>query len=367
MEQQRLQSLDALRGFDMLFIMGGSSFFVALSKFLPASIGEAIASQMEHTAWSGFTFYDMIFPLFLFIAGISFPYSLSNQQAKGIPRKTIYLRILKRGFILVLLGIVYNGALQLAIGEIRFASVLARIGIAWMVAALIFMDVNRLGRGFICAFILIGYWLLLAFVPSPEAGGADPFSMEGSIVGYIDRIVVPGRLHLTIHDPEGFMSTFPAIVSAMLGMFAGELVKSSAEKLTPMKKVGWLLLAGFFLCIAGKAWDVVFPINKNLWTSSFTCYVGVLSMILFAVFYMIIDVWKYRKWTLFFTVIGLNSITIYLAQRIINFDGISKFFLGGIIKFLPENLAFLVSSIGYIAVCWGFLYFLYKKKIFLKV
>ena len=116
MEQQRLQSLDALRGFDMLFIMGGSSFFVALSKFLPASIGEAIARQMEHTAWSGFTFYDMIFPLFLFIAGISFPYSLSNQQAKGIPRKTIYLRILKRGFILVLLGIVYNGALQLAIG-----------------------------------------------------------------------------------------------------------------------------------------------------------------------------------------------------------------------------------------------------------
>lgn len=367
MQQQRLQSLDALRGFDMLFIMGGSTLFIALNQCFPTSVGGAIAEQMEHTKWSGFTLYDMVFPLFLFIAGISFPFSLSNQVDKGIPRKSIYSRIIKRGLTLVLLGIIYNGALQLDFGHIRFASVLARIGIAWMIASLIFMNTSRIGRGIICVAILVGYWLLLAFVPSPEANGADPFSMEGSIVGYIDRIVVPGRLHLTIHDPEGFVSTFPAIVTALLGMFTGELIKSDSKSLTPLKKVAWLLLFGMILCIIGKAWNVIFPINKNLWTSSFTCFVGGLSMLLFAVFYLVIDVWKWKKWTLFFTVIGMNSITIYLAQEIVNFQGIANFFVGGIAKYVPKNTVDLVSVIGYIGACWIFLYFLYKKKIFLKV
>lgn len=367
MQQQRLQSLDALRGFDMLFIMGGSTLFIALNQCFPTSFGTAFAEQMEHTKWSGFTFYDMVFPLFLFIAGISFPFSLKSQIEKGIPRKSIYTNIVRRGLTLVLLGIIYNGALQLDFGNIRFASVLARIGLAWMIASLIFMNTKRISRGVICVAILVGYWILLAFVPSPEANGADRFSMEGSIVGYIDRLIVPGKLHLTIHDPEGLASLFPAIVTALLGMFTGELIKSKSKNLTPYKKVGSLVIFGLALCIIGQAWNVVFPINKNLWTSSFTCYVGGLSMLLFAAFYLVIDVWEFRKWTLFFTVIGMNSITIYLAQEIINFQGIANFLLGGIVKLIPENAANLISCIGYIAVCWAFLYFLYKKKIFLKV
>lgn len=366
-QPQRLQSLDALRGFDMLFIMGGGSLFVALATLFPTPFFQAIAEQMEHVEWNGFHVEDMIFPLFLFIAGISFPFSLAKQRSKGMTDGAIYGKIVRRGLTLVLLGFIYNGLLNFDFEHQRYASVLGRIGLAWMFSALIFVNTRTVTRVWIAGCILIGYWLLLAFVPAPDGNGAGAFTMEGCLVGYVDRMILPGRLHLTIHDPEGLLSTIPAIATALLGMFTGEFIKLQKKKFTDTKKVLYLLVGGCVLIAVGLIWGLFFPINKNLWTSSFVCFVGGLSMILFAVFYYIIDVRNCRSWTLFFTVIGMNSITIYLAQRFIRFSYTSEAIFGGLANLMPEAAQPLVSAIAYIAVCWGFLYFLYRQRIFLKV
>ena len=364
----RLQSLDALRGFDMLFIMGGGTLLVALATLFPIPFFEAIAEQTHHVDWNGCHMEDMIFPTFLFIAGISFPFSLEKQRMSGKDEGAILRKIIRRGLTLVLLGVVYNGLLNFDFSTQRYASVLGRIGLAWMCAALLFVYVKTKSRAWIAAAILVGYWLLLRFVPAPDAAaGVDSLSMEGCLVGYVDRLLLPGRLHLTIHDPEGLLSMLPAVVTAMLGMFTGEFIKLRKEGLTETRKVLYLLAAGLGLIAIGLIWNLFFPINKQIWSSSFVCFVGGVSTLLFALFYYVIDVKNHRGWTLFFRVIGMNSITIYLAQRFIRFSYTNEALFGGLAKLMPESAQPLVLAIGYIAVCWAFLYFLYRQKIFLKV
>lgn len=365
---KRLLSLDALRGFDMFFIMGGSSLFIGLSMLFPCGLTEAVAGQMTHKQWDGFAFYDMIFPLFLFIAGVSFPFSYAKSVGKGIGNKSMHMKILRRGITLVLLGVVYNGLLQFDFANLRIASVLGRIGLAWMIAALLYVNVAFKARVGIAVFILLGYWALIALVPAPDVAGAQPFSFEGNLVGYIDRILLPGRLHEGHFDPEGILSTIPAVVTAMLGMMAGDTVKKVSDGgRTGQRAVLILICAGAALVLAGLLWNTVYPINKKLWSGSYVCFVGGFSFLLFALFYYVIDVKGWRKWTFFFRVIGLNSITIYMAQAIINFKYTAGFFGNGVLSLLPENAAAFTGAVFYIAVCWLFLYFLYRKDIFLKV
>jgi predicted acyltransferase len=203
--------------------------------------------------------------------------------------------------------------------------------------------------------------------PAHDLGATDIYSQEGNLTSHIDRLLMPGRLYLGNHDPEGLFSTIPAIGTALLGMFTGEFMLSKYLADKPMKKVLYLFLAAVALMIIGRVWNLTFPINKNLWTSSFVCYVGGLSLLLFTIFYLIIDVWQYRKWAFFFVVIGLNPITIYLTERIVNFRSATKFFFGGLETMMPEAWRPLIEGIGITAIAWVFLYILYKKKIFLKV
>jgi len=360
----RLMSLDALRGFDMLFIMGLAGWIVSVCDFFPDSaIMQWLSGQMEHVKWNGLTHHDTIFPLFLFVAGISFPFSFAKQRASGKSMQSIYCKIIKRGLVLVLLGFVYNGIFKLDFENMRYASVLGRIGLAWMFAALLFVSFKTKINIVISIVILVGYWLLLWLVP----GTTDPFSLENNLVGKIDMVILPGRLHEGFFDPEGLFSTLPAIITAILGMFTGQFVQLSEEQYSGRKKVVYMLIAATALILIGWLWGYAFPINKKLWTSSFVCVVAGYSLLMFALFYYIIDVKGYSKWSFFFRIVGLNSITIYLAQRIVNFGQISDFFLGGIASRCSESLAVFVNATGYIAVCWLFLYFLYKKKIFLKV
>lgn len=364
---QRLQSLDTLRGLDMFFIMGGASFFVALATLFPNGFFEAIAGQMHHVEWNGLTQHDTIFPLFLFIAGISFPFSLEKQRMQGKTNADIYKKIIRRGLTLVLFGAIYNGLLNFDFANQRYASVLARIGLAWMFGALIFVNTRTITRVYITAVILIGYWLLLTFFPAPDGNGAGAFTMEGSLVGYIDRMFLPGRLNNGIHDPEGILSTLPAIGTALLGMFTGEFIKLQKAGLSETQKVVYLAVSGCALLIVGFLWSFFFPVIKHLWTSSFVCVVGGISVLAFALFYYIVDVRECRGWTLFFRVIGMNSITIYMAQSFVNFTFTSNKLFGGLTGLMPESAQPLVGAAGYIAVCWGFLYFLYRQRIFLKV
>jgi predicted acyltransferase len=364
---KRLYSLDALRGFDMFWIMGGEGIFIALASLTGWPVFKWCAEQLDHVPWHGFVFYDMIFPLFLFIAGISFPFSLSKRIERNDSRASIYKHIIFRGLILVFLGILYNNAVRFNLAELRYGSVLGRIGLAWMFAALIFMNTKLNTRIIWCASLLIGYWVLLLLFPAHDLGSTDIFSREGNFASYIDRLLMPGKLYLGNHDPEGILSTMPAIGTALLGMFTGEFLLSGYLKDKPLRKVLYLFGAAVVLMIIGKLWNLVFPINKNLWTSSFVCWVGGLSLLLFAIFYLIIDIWGYRKWAFFFVVIGMNPITIYLTERIVNFRSASNFFFGGFASLLPETWTPFVNAVGVTAIAWVFLYILYKKKIFLKV
>jgi len=381
---KRLQSLDALRGFDMFWIAGGGGIFAGLATLTGWAPLVWWETQLHHVAWHGFTFEDMIFPLFLFIAGISFPFSMAKRLENGASSKSIYQQIVRRGLLLVLLGLIYNSLLSFSFVQVgsdsetgilsfdwskmRFASVLGRIGLAWMFAALIFKTTSKRNiRIAWCAGLLIFYWLLLALVPAFDNPGADRFSMEGNFTSYFDRMFLPGRMYKGIHDPEGWLGIIPATATALLGMFTGWFVMWRKDGLTELRRTAYMAIAGVVLAGLGLLWDVVFPINKNLWTSSFVCYVGGLSLLLFTLFYLIIDVWGYRKWAFFFTVIGMNSITVYMAQRMIGFSYTSDFLFKGVISWFPETWAPFLTSCGFVAVVWTFLYFLYKQKIFLKV
>ena len=364
----RLMSIDALRGFDMLFIMGGAALLVALAEWFPCSFTQAIAEQMEHVEWHGLRHHDTIFPLFLFIAGISFPFSLAKQRKKGKSEWAIHKKVIVRGLMLVFLGVVYNGLLDFNFENLRYASVLGRIGLAWMFAALIYIHTGWKTRVGITAVLLVGYWLVAGFIPAPDGGGEDIFSAQGSFIGYVDRILLPGRIYYGNIDPEGILGVIPAIGTALLGMFTGEWVKKRGkEQGSGGKTVLWMIVAGIVLLAVGLLWNEVFPINKKMWTSSFVLVVGAYSVLMFALFYYIIDVLNWRKWTLFFTVIGMNSITIYLAQRFIKFSYTSEKLFSGLVKLMPENSQAFFTQVAYIAVCWLFLYFLYRKRVFLKV
>jgi predicted acyltransferase len=364
---KRLYSLDALRGFDMFWIMGGEAIFVGLASLTGWPVFKWWAGQCEHVPWHGFHFYDMIFPLFLFIAGISFPFSLAKRDAMNASRSSIYKHVISRGLILVLLGIIYNNGINFDFAHLRYGSVLGRIGLAWMFASLIFMNTKLNYRIIWFCVILIGYWLLMLLFPAHDLGSTDIFSQEGNLTSHIDRLLMPGRLYRGNHDPEGLFSTIPAIGTALLGMFTGEFLQSKYLSDKPLRKVLYLFLAAISLMAIGKIWNIVFPINKNLWTSSFVCFVGGLSLLLFSVFYLVIDVLDYKKWAFFFVVIGMNPITIYLTERIVNFRAATKFFFGGFSSLMPAAWTPFIEGLGITAVAWVFLYILYKKKIFLKI
>jgi predicted acyltransferase len=363
----RLHSLDALRGFDMFWIMGGEGIFIAMASLTGWPFLQWWASQLHHVPWNGFHFYDMIFPLFLFIAGISFPFSLARRYHGLENRKALYIHVIKRGLILVLLGIIYNNAIRFDFANLRYGSVLGRIGLAWMFAALIYMNTNLKFRLIWLWGILIFYWLLLFFFPAHDLGATNPFSMEGNLSGYIDRLLLPGSFCCyKFGDSEGLLSAIPAISTALLGMLTGQFVMSQFPD-KPYRKVLYMAFTAIGLILLGSIWNIAFPINKYLWSSSFVCFVGGLSLLLFTLFYLVIDIWKFKKWTLFFVVIGMNSITIYLADRMIDFHSTAKFIFDGFIVLFPAGWAELLGAAATFSTAWVFLYFLYKKKIFLKV
>ncbi|WP_266367040.1 acyltransferase family protein [Tellurirhabdus rosea] len=365
---KRLLSLDTLRGFDMFWIIGGEEIFHALAKTTGWAAALFLADQFTHPDWHGFRAYDLIFPLFIFMAGVSTPFSLGSRLEKGASRSELVRKIISRGLLLVLLGIVYNnGLLVKSLAETRFPSVLGRIGLAGMLAQLIYVYSGRRTQYGWFAGILLAYWAVLMLVPVPGCG-AGLLTMECNPASYLDRQLLPGHLHKVIHDPEGILSTLPAVCNALLGIFAGNLLRTNGHLLTQNGKVLRLVVAGLGCLLAGWLWNFVFPVNKNLWTSSFVLVTGGLSLLLLALFYWIIDVKGFTRWTLLFTVIGMNSILIYLAGEVIDFEYSARFFFGGLLHLSDSRAVQEVGmTIGLLAVEWAFLYVLYKKKVFLRV
>jgi len=361
----RLYSLDALRGFDMFWIMGAEEIFSKLAETTHLPIFEGIANQLTHPAWNGFHLYDLIFPLFLFMAGVSTPFSVGRDLEKGKSRNQLLLRVIKRGIILVLLGIVYNNGLNIKpIAEIRFASVLGRIGLAYMFANIIFLYASEKMQIFFFWFFIIGYWLLLKFTAAPGFHPGD-LTMQGNFASYMDRCFLPGRLYLGIHDPEGLFSTIPAISTGLLGILTGSMLKKTG--LSQTKKVLRMVVIGVIFLVLAQIWNLDFPINKNLWASSFVLNVGGLSLLLMALFYYVIDVLGHQKWAFFFKVIGMNSILIYISGQFIKWEYTTEGFFNWLFQLVGNPYNVVVGAVCYLMIKWLFLYFMYKKKVFLRV
>jgi predicted acyltransferase len=297
---------------------------------------------------------------------VATPYSVGRELEKGKTKQQVLWRVVKRGLILVILGIIYNNGLVIEpISKMRFASVLGRIGLAYMFANIIYIYSKNYRTQIIWFFgILIGYWLIFKFTSAPGFPHGD-LTIEGNFASYVDRLYLPGKLYRVIHDPEGIMSTIPAIATGLLGILTGQLLKNG--RMSKEKKAGWMALTGVILIVVALIWNFDFPINKNLWTSSFVLNVGGISLLLLSLFYYIIDVLGYKKWAFFFKVIGMNSILIYMSGRFLNWEYSTNAFFGWLGQLVGNPFNVVIMAICLVLVKWVFLYFLYKKKVFLRV
>ena len=362
---QRLLSIDALRGFDMLLISGGGTFLVLLENKTGLAWVDWIADQLKHPTWNGFTFYDFIFPLFLFIAGVSMAFSLNKGIEMGLSKAELYKKAFWRMLILVILGIIDKNqpVTFFEPSQIRVASVLGRIGLAGFFASLLYLNFSRLHRIFWVAGILLLYYAALFLIPVPGYGAGN-LTMEGNLVGWIDRNFLPGRLLQKIYDENGLITQLPALCLTVMGSIAGDILRSDRKE---SKKLQILLLAGIAGIGIGLFWGLHFPINKHLWSSSFILLTAGMAFLILSLFYYVIDVLKFQSWTFFFQVIGMNSLTIYLAYHFIDFEHTSHALFAGLYAPVPEQFHDALEALGALVLVWSMMYFLYRKKIFIKI
>jgi predicted acyltransferase len=393
----RLASLDALRGFDMMWILGGDSLAYALNKTGSVGITRLIGEQLEHVEWAGFHFYDLIFPLFVFIVGVSLVFSLDRIiQQHG--RAEALRRIFKRSILLFAVALFYSGGFTTLWPDIRLLGVLNRIALCYFFASLIYWSVPMRGMVAICSGLLFGYWALMSFVPFPDT---RPVNATGELVSqqmtatnvaqlnfastnrlrevfepglnlanYVDSKYLPGKKWDKTWDPEGLLSTLPAIATCLLGVFAGLFLKNS--RCSDRGKVAWLIGAGAMAVIAGFAWSAQFPVVKKIWTSSFVLVAGGYSAILLGGFYYVIDVLKFQTWCQPFIWIGMNPITLYLTENIVSFRRVATRFLGGDVKAffdsaITPGFGDLMLSLGEIGLAILLAWWLYRRKIFLRL
>ncbi|MEA3463036.1 MAG: DUF5009 domain-containing protein [Bacteroidota bacterium] len=364
--KERLQSLDTLRGFDMAMLVGLGSVIVALANLSGWNWMEGLATQVHrHVEWEGFRFYDMIFPLFMFISGVAIPYAINSKREKGVAQSLLLRKIFIRLLLLIAFGIIYNGATSRGFTNTRYVSVLSQIGFGYFFAALISLYSKSIkGSLYWMLGIMAGIAALQLFVPVPEFG-AGTFEPATSINAWLDQKLIPGRLNDEVFDPEGVLCIVSAITITLMGTLAGHVLRSSPLK--PSKKALYIALAGVGALALAYALRPVYPVIKKMWTVPYVMMAGGYSALLLSLFYFVIDVKGYKNWTLFFRVFGMNSITIYMGARILGFRDISRFFLNWTSIHISEEWGAVFIAIGVVVLQWALLLFLYRRKIFLRV
>ena len=385
-------SLDALRGFDMFWIAGGSYVVAALNQLSGDGLFGLLKAQLTHVDWAGFHFYDLIFPLFVFINGVSLTFSLTKTVEKHGPASA-FRRIVQRGILLFLLGIIYSGGFTNEWPGIRVLGVLQRIALSYVGAGTLFLLFKT--RGLVSALIaiLLGYWAMFEFIPirdfkldppaieaiQKERGSTDTRQLFDSttavtrghydkglnVVNHFDYQHLPGKLYDTYYDPEGILSNLPAIGTALIGVLAGIFLRTSNR--TPSGKAGLLVAAGVASVVVGSLWGLQMPIIKKLWTSTFVLVAGGYSLMLLGTFYYVVDVAKKRLWCQPFMWVGMNSITIYFAAQLIGFRKIAERLVGGSIKANFGSFGEVLVGIVTITLLFLFARMLYKKNVFLRL
>jgi predicted acyltransferase len=399
-EPRRLMSLDALRGFDMFWILGADSFVYALHELSPSAATTFLATQLDHAEWEGFHFYDLIFPMFVYMMGVSTVYSLTNIIARE-GRAAAVRRVLKRGVLLFVIGLIYSGGFTNPWPDMRLMGVLNRIALCYLFGGLVFCFCKPRAMIAIVASLLIGYWALMALTPFPDVrpipGGAAVITKEGgfksvsqlnmastnmlrgsylqgvNLADYIDQKYLPGRKYDGTYDPEGILSTLPAFVTGLLGIFTGLFLRNSLGD--DGRKAAWLFGLGAVSVALGFLWGVRFPVIKKIWTSSYVLVAGGYSAILLASFYWMVEIKKWRRWCQPFVWIGMNPITLYLTSNFLGGLGYHKLALrlaGGPVKqFLDTHVAagfgeLTVSLVGMLLFIW-LARFLHHRRIFLRL
>jgi len=394
----RLVSLDALRGFDMFWILGGDAAIIALGAMGSTAPLKFLAAQFEHREWAGLACYDLIFPLFVFIAGASLVFSLTRLvEQRG--RAEAVKRVLRRGALLFLLGLFYSGGISNRWPDVRLLGVLQRIALAYAGAGLLFCFLRPRALAGMTAALLVGYWALLTFVPirdialdknamiarlgpkpTPDqvraAYDATTARVSGryepglNLTNHVDFGLLGGRKYDTYWDPEGLLSTFPAIATCLLGVVAGLLLRRT--DIDPAKKLTWLVAGGLAALALGWGWHLQFPVVKKIWTSSFVLVTAGWSALLLAGFHYVVDVRQWRGWCQPFVWIGMNPITLYLISPLLGFRRLGARFVGGDVKaFFDSAVAkgcgdFVIALAGMALMLW-LARFLYRRQLFLRV
>ena len=362
MDNKRIVSIDALRGFTMVFIIGGGGFVTSFHKAWPNSLTEALARNMEHAGWEGFYFMDLIFPLFLFLVGVLLPFVIPGRIEKGMSHRKLYGQITKRTLVLIFLGLVNYGLLRFDWETMRWSSVLGRIGICYFLASLLVIHTSWRIQAMVVFVILIGYWAALMFIPVPGYG-PGVLTPEGCLTTWLDQKLIPGTLGLGLYDRQGVLSTFTALSTTLTGVLAGHWLRS--ERTVTQKTLGFII-AGLVTLAAGWIWGQFFFISRNVWTSSFVLYSAGWCFLLLALFYWVIDVRGYKKWAFFLVVIGMNAIAVYMATSLFDFRIIGDIFLKGASSQLGDWHGFARAVAGFVVV-WLILWWMYRKKSFIKI
>lgn len=371
----RVASVDALRGFSILWLLGGEGAALALGKMLENDgpvlrpIGGAITYQFQHAPWEGFRFWDLVFPLFIFVTGIAIVFSLSKALASNAGRQAAYRRIVTRAALLFLLGILFYGGASEPWPEVRLLGVLQRIALCYLFAALLFLHLGWRSLTAVIVIILIGYWALLTFVPVPGLGVAT-YQNDVNLANWIDRHLLPGKKFDGLTDPEGLLSTLPAVATCLLGVLAGLFLRN--ETVPPRRKAEMLMMVGVATGATGYLWGLQFPIIKGIWTSSFVLVTGGYSLILLGAFYLVMDVWGWQAWATVFKWVGANALSLYFLNGIAGFEPFTRRITGGSVsEFLDETVTAgagtFVTHVLALLVAIALAAYLYRRRIFIRV
>jgi predicted acyltransferase len=359
----RLVSVDALRGFDMFWIIGAAGLVKGLQTISGSEAINFVSDQLHHQPWEGLHFEDLIFPLFIFIVGVSMVFALTRAiQESG--RREALKRVYRRSLKIYLLGILYYGGLANSFGGIHLLGVLQRIALCYLFAALLFCYFKPREMLVVCVGLLIGYWALMTFVSVPGVGSGN-FAEGKNLANYLDKQYLPLSKWNGDHDPQGLLSTLPAIGTCLLGVFAGLLLKN--KNVPDQKKVIYLASAGITGVALGWLWGLQFPVIKKIWTSSFVLVTGGYSALLMALFYLVVDIWKYQKWAQPFVWIGMNSITVYMAVNLVDLAAITRRFVGSDPSTYCGIYGDLFVAVVNLILVFGLSRFLYRRRIFLRI
>lgn len=361
-KSDRVLSVDALRGFDMVWIIGGRKIIKGLNEAVDSPLTNWLSAQFEHAEWYGFTFYEIIMPLFLFLVGISMVYSTRKRLSGGTSKGKLWKHILLRIIILWILGMMVQGKLlTYDIEQIKiFSNTLQAIAVGYLIASLFILYLPIMYQFIGTLVLMLSFWIIMEWLHIPGVGSGF-YTPEGNAAIFIDKLILgkfqDGTTYTWVLSGLNFGAT------TMLGVFTGYLLQSSKS---PIKTFSELLFLGSIFMLLGLIWGYWHPIVKHLWTGSFVMYSGGLCILLLSIFYLLIDVLKLRRWSFFFVVIGSNAIAAYVSANIFDYRLIAKVFVGGLEKYFGTSYPFLLAFCGFI-VLYLILNYLYKNKILIKI